>query len=311
MRVWVRPLRFHFRATEAIRWPPNQQASVLRGALGLVLRDLGECPAECRTAGLCRRTLGSICLYQRIFDPPKSSGPSGLAEPPKCFVIRAGFHEQHTSPEQVFTFDVHVFDRDPAITEALVSCLNEIGRRGLGVTRGRAALEAIEVLSLEGEPYSKFGPGERGGTPGGPWELSIQAVDSQEGLLRVHFLTPTAIKVDGKTSRKTPEFAALVARARDRLSTLSRFYGEPTPDFDYKGFLARAESVRLVETKVHWAYEVRLSSRSEHPILGITGSALYEGRVGDAYGLLRAAYWTGVGSQTVWGNGAIRVVLLF
>jgi CRISPR/Cas system endoribonuclease Cas6 (RAMP superfamily) len=54
---------------------------------------------------------------------------------------------------------------------------------------------------------------------------------------------------------------------------------------------------------------VRRSSRTGqiHPIGGFIGEAEYEGDLTEFVPYLRAAQWTGVGRQTVWGKGQVRV----
>ena len=42
----------------------------------------------------------------------------------------------------------------------------------------------------------------------------------------------------------------------------------------------------------------------------MVGVAEYEGELGEFVPFLEAAQWTGVGRQTVWGKGAIRVAVL-
>jgi hypothetical protein len=53
----------------------------------------------------------------------------------------------------------------------------------------------------------------------------------------------------------------------------------------------------------------RRSSRTGqvHPIGGFIGEAEYEGNLTEFVSYLRAARWTGVGRQTVWGKGEIAV----
>jgi len=52
---------------------------------------------------------------------------------------------------------------------------------------------------------------------------------------------------------------------------------------------------------------MRRSSRTgqTHTIGGFTGSAIYAGELTEFMPFLRAAWWTGVGRHTVWGNGVI------
>ncbi|MFL6354423.1 MAG: CRISPR system precrRNA processing endoribonuclease RAMP protein Cas6 [Bryobacteraceae bacterium] len=56
----------------------------------------------------------------------------------------------------------------------------------------------------------------------------------------------------------------------------------------------------------------RRSSRTGqvHPISGFTGKAEYEGDLTEFIPYIAAAKWTGVGRQTVWGNGEISVQCL-
>ena len=44
-----------------------------------------------------------------------------------------------------------------------------------------------------------------------------------------------------------------------------------------------------------------------HPLEGFTGEAEYSGSLDDFLPYLRAAQWTGVGRQTVWGKGELSV----
>ena len=54
----------------------------------------------------------------------------------------------------------------------------------------------------------------------------------------------------------------------------------------------------------------RRSSRTGrvHPIGGFVGEAEYEGELGEFVPYLKAGKWVGVGRQTVWGKGDLRVI---
>src|SRR6202040_3116507 len=68
--------------------------------------------------------------------------------------------------------------------------------------------------------------------------LSLSARARAIHRLRVHFLTPTELKgVD------RPEFGILMARIRDRVSTLRELYGEGPLDIYFKAFGERASRV--------------------------------------------------------------------
>jgi CRISPR/Cas system endoribonuclease Cas6 (RAMP superfamily) len=61
--------------------------------------------------------------------------------------------------------------------------------------------------------------------------------------------------------------------------------------------------------ELHWEQVSRRSGRTGqvHSIGGFTGEAVYEGALAEFVPWLRAARWVGVGRQTVWGKGDVRV----
>lgn len=122
--------------------------------------------------------------------------------------------------------------------------------------------------------------------------------------LRVHFLTPTELKGGGE-----PAFGPLMARVRDRISTLRALYGPGPLDLDFRAFGERAARVRMTRCELQTVEEERLSKHTgrRHSLGGFTGVAEYEGAVAEFVPYLEAARWTGVGRQTVWGKGEISV----
>jgi hypothetical protein len=98
--------RFHFSARDAIHFPAGLTGNILRGALGSILRKI-TCAED----------------YARIFEPaaksagPRGAGPSGLANWPRPFVIRAAPLDGRTlKPGDPFSFGLNLFDiRNPAL----------------------------------------------------------------------------------------------------------------------------------------------------------------------------------------------------
>jgi hypothetical protein len=127
----------------------------------------------------------------------------------------------------------------------------------------------------------------------------------------VRFVTPTELKNDGKIVER-PEFGILAARIRDRLSTLRELYDDGPIEIDFRGFGERAALVRMVRCEIEHVDVKRRSTRTGqvHSISGFIGEADYEGELTEFILYLRAARWTGVGRQTVWGKGEIRVECL-
>jgi hypothetical protein len=280
-------LRFHFLAEDAVHFPAGKSGNVIRGALGRILRDTA-----------------SPAAYARLFEPGSQLGksPSGLGDWPRPFILRAGGLDGRTVPKDGrFCFDVHIFDLRPPVLAYFQEAFAQFGGQGIGPGHGRAALERTEQLDLD----EGSGP-EKGAAP-----LAIDLEPDQSAVERVQvrFLSPTELKCGGTIAAR-PEFAILFGRLRDRISTLRALYGAGPLEIDFRGMGERAAGVRMSRCDVHWEKIERKSGRTGqvHPLGGFTGSAEYQGNLAEFVPWLRAARWVGVGRQTVWGKGDVRVV---
>ncbi|MCX6637136.1 MAG: CRISPR system precrRNA processing endoribonuclease RAMP protein Cas6 [Acidobacteria bacterium] len=239
-------LRFHFRAKQSIRFP-DPAANLIRGALGFELDS-------------------------SLFAPTVATGPSGLRNRPRPFVLRASeLDGRSIQAGEEFDFGVNVFCPGDALAAAFESALG--GRAELV----SSASERI-VVSLLPDPN----PVRR---------------------ITVRFLTPTELKSEGGVVER-PEFPVLFARIRERLIALRTFYGPGPVKLDWP---AHAAEIRMTRCDIAWRKAERRSTRTgqRHPLGGFTGEADYEGDLAAFLPFLRAAYWTGVGRQTVWGKGVI------
>lgn len=247
-------------------------ANTIRGAFGTILRRVAP-PAE----------------YQRIFEPRLESGPSGLADVPRPFVIRAAALDgaRFASGEE-FSFDVLLFGNAARHVPLFEAVFRELGAEGLGPRRG-----AVKLLSVSRLPVVT---------------LSLQADASAPARVLVRFLTPTEIKLEGRLIEEPP-FFALLSRIRDRVSTLRELYGDGALPIDFRALAERARVVTTTFANTHRQHRERRSTRTgqSHPLGGFTGEIEYAGDLREFLPYLRAAEWTGVGRHTVWGNGQIEL----
>ena len=128
----LRPLRFTFRAREAIHFPAPA-ANYLRGAFGKILHGTEA--------------------YGRIFAPAGEEGPSGLADRPRPFVFRAAHLDGETiAAGAEFHFDLHLFDlREGAAGEIEAA----FGRLPTAELEGVAAREIAIELDAAGAPVER------------------------------------------------------------------------------------------------------------------------------------------------------------
>jgi hypothetical protein len=139
-------------------------------------------------------------------------------------------------------------------------------------------------------------------TGAGPLRLSLCAAGGPIHRVRVHFLTPTELK-----GAEQPEFGILLARIRDRISTLRELYGNGPLAIDFKAFGERASRVSMTRCELVPVVAERISRATgqRHSLGGFMGVAEYEGELAEFLPYLEIARWTGVGRQTVWGKGEI------
>ncbi|HEX3876767.1 MAG TPA: CRISPR system precrRNA processing endoribonuclease RAMP protein Cas6 [Bryobacteraceae bacterium] len=266
-----RRVRFHFRALEEVRFGATA-ANMVRGALGLALHETA--PAA---------------VYERLFKPRTATGPSGLADLPRPFVLRCpALDGLKVAAGGDFTIDIHLFDSTDMTAETFQSAMAAWEQIGIGPRRARVRLERAESEVCT---------------------LSLEADESAAGRVTVQFVTPTELKAGGEVVER-PEFAVLFARIRDRVATLRATYGAGALDVDFAELGERAAAVRMERCEVTWERRERkagVAGRS-HSLGGFTGHAEYAGELGEFLPWLRAAQWTGVGRQTVWGKGEVRVI---
>jgi len=304
----LQPLRFQFVACEPIHFADGKSANILRGAFGTIFRRLA-CVPQCPGARACEWR--ADCPYARMFEPAATErGPSGLADWPRPFVFRAMHLDGHTfAPAQRFHFDINLFDTKTPAAAYLVLTFAQLAREGLGPARRRVELERVERLNQRGEASGVvFESGSIREQDGAGLALDLAASGERVSRVRVRFVTPTELK-SGQQVAARPQFGVLAARVRDRISTLRKLYGAGPLEIDFRAFGEHAAAVKMTRCQIGSVDIQRRSSRTGqlHPIGGFVGFAEYEGELGEFVPYLRAAQWTGVGRQTVWGKGQIAV----
>jgi len=238
---------------------------------------------------------GSLGELLNAAAPRPAKRPSGLAEPPRPFALRAAHLDgRRFQPGETFAVNVHVFDLRPQLFEMLAEAFGGLARSGLGP--GRALVELMQPVTS-----SRV-------------EINLAKPLETARRIRIFFRTPTELKGHASSGEPAPgeiPFGVLFSRIRDRIATLSSLYAEPLP-IDFQNLSNRARLVKTANSDLAYQHVSRRSSRTGavHGIGGFTGTAEYEGDLTEFLPYLRAAWWTGAGRHTVWGNGVIEVAVL-
>jgi CRISPR-associated endoribonuclease Cas6 len=303
--------RFRFEALDAVCFPPGAASNAFRGAFGHIFRRLA-CRPDCPGAEVCPQR--DLCAYARLFEPAWVGGPSGFADAPRPFVIRAAALDgRRFLPGDDLPVDVHVFDLGEPVLEYLVQSFQQLATAGIGPDRGRVGLASVYALTTsrtagdclyEANAY----------TAASPPPIKLPLTDSARSPVNsvlLRFLTATELKSGGRILADAP-FSAVFARARDRIAALCALYGRRQIPLNFHYLDEQAGGVEIRRSDLHWVPARRQSSRTGqvHPLGGFVGEVEYSGDLAPFLPILRAAYWTGIGRQTVWGKGAVEVIPL-
>jgi hypothetical protein len=234
-----------------------------------------------------RGALGSVLRevaraedYARIFEPASSGvGPSGLSDWPRPFVFRAAaLGGRNFQPGEPFCFGLNLFDTRNQTLEQVT----------------QAFAQWANVVSVEQTPAA----------------IELNPPSVPVSRIRVEFQTPTELKANSQEAKG--DFSVLLARARDRVSTLRGLHGAGPLEIDFRGLAERARSVTTVSSDLRRVAVERRSGRTgqRHGIGGFVGFAEYTGDLAEFLPYLEAASWTGVGRHCTWGNGQIATTIL-
>ncbi len=210
-------------------------------------------------------------VYARWFDPRWTDGPSGYRDAPRPFVLR-----RTESGLDLISFrkDESGSEMPAAVDAAIRTVTGGHSVRGCTVARLQLPTEGAE----------------------------------KDGVLRLNFVTPIELKSAGVVLER-PEFFALMERLTERVWALGRMYQEWPEEFSFGDLLHAARYVKTLNWQWTRTDFKRRSARSGkvHAVGGFIGWAEYAGSLGRFLPLLEIGRWTGVGRQTVWGNGEIRI----
>jgi hypothetical protein len=279
--------RFFFRAIDPVQFPPGQAANIVRGAFGKILA-----------------AVASPETYTFLFEPRASgAGPTGPTDWPRPFLFRCA-HLEGLAPEpgERFFLDAHIFETGRPLLPCFRAVFEQFAAQGVGPGRGRVELTAVQQLDLAGNPLVVPAPSS----------VPLDGDSTPVSSVTLRFVTPTELKTGGRVADR-PEFGVLFARLYDRVNRLQALYGagETKPDTGRSACVTEgAAGIRLTRCDLTWEYASRRSTRTgqTHPLGGFSGEADYEGELARFLPWLRAARWVGVGRQTVWGKGEVRVI---
>jgi hypothetical protein len=104
-------------------------------------------------------------------------------------------------------------------------------------------------------------------------------------------------------------FHVLVRAMLRRISSLEEAYGGGDPPLDYRGLVARAQTVTVESSSIRWFDWKRYSNRQDQAMLmgGMVGKTAYAGDLAEFLPLIRFCEKVHLGKQTAFGLGKIAL----
>ena len=238
-------------------------------------------------------------------------------------VVRRGSNRRHLRPGDVLVFSLTLIGRATEYLPYVVYAVSEMARRGLGFDRARFELTEVAMID-EGRARRTIysGATERISVPGSATKNLSDLVrtrldqlatagDFREDAIRLRFLTPTRIRVEGDL-QVGMSFELLVRNLLRRVSLLAAVHGHARLELDYRGLIALAGDVSMGKFGLRWHDWERYSNRQQTKMNlgGFIGEVGYLGEsIKELLPLLAAGELLHVGSNTTFGLGRYEILI--
>jgi CRISPR-associated endoribonuclease Cas6 len=306
-------LSFSLIAKEKIYFPENLKGNIFRGAFGLVFKRL-----SCRANSICeKRCLDENCLYGKVFEPQNFYGPLRYRDVPRPFVFSLNDDEREFLYEgESFNLGINLFGwaRDSYLH--FIRVIEEIGNEGIGPLRGKYLIRNVFYEDYYGNHF----PLKNDNGYIQPESIKLPETDlnydtDDVSEFKISFLTPSLIKYENQIIRN-PDFYQLFCRIRDRISAIAFFHNGITLSENFKALEEEAKKVEIKESSIKWVEVKRRSSKTGlfQDLSGIKGSIIFglkdRNLLKYFYPWLKLAEITGIGKNTVWGMGRIKLDII-
>ncbi len=289
---------------------PPYKGSTFRGAFGGCLKR-AVCAIRQKECREC--LLASRCIYARLFEPKtwQESTDVSTAAPPHPYLIEPPKTGQtQFKAGEHFDFSLLLFGEMVKALPYFVYAFELMGEQGIGKKmdehRARFSLQGV---CCNGQPL--YNPTSKKLVPAMPPEefvLKPVLPTNETGEITIRLITPLRLKQDNHLQGSL-DFQLLVRAMLRRVSTLFTAWGSGEPSLDYRGMIARASQVQVVDGRLYWHDWERYSNRQEQSMSfgGILGTVTYRGPLAEYLPLIRLCERLHIGKQTTFGLGRFTV----
>ena len=281
---------------------PEFKGSTFRGRFGHTLKQT-ICVMRGQRCESCplQITCPYIYLFQTRSQRQEDTVRPFVLEPP---LTRKRFYLKN----EVIYLNLILVEKAIEYLPYFVYCFQRMGQEGIGRERGKYYLEEVRAFDVNGKKQSIFCGDQR--------ELSNEFPRIELDHFRahflpqitLHFLTPTAIKENGKILQQLP-FPALIKAILRRYHRLRYNHGDgqrETFEIDWEA----AAQIGVVYQDLTRQYFRRYSNRQGRPVPveGFVGKVVFRGNLTPFYPWLKIGEYLHVGKGATFGLGWYRVL---
>lgn len=293
---------------------PAYKGSTFRGAFGGCLKR-AVCAVRRKECRDC--LLSSRCVYARLFETKswEEAASGRTAAPPHPYLIEppASSKTGYRSGES-FDFALMLFGEMNASLPYFIYAFELMGEQGIGKKTGEHR-PRFRLDSVTCRDTGIYNANNNSLLPTPALEtlsLAIPELTDRLHTVTIVFNTPLRLKSDNHLQASLP-FSLLVRAMLRRVSTLFNAWGDGEPTLDYRGMVARAEQVQVIDGRLYWHDWERYSNRQEQAMSfgGMLGTVTYRGPLAEYLPLMQLCQRLHIGKQTTFGLGrfTLEVVL--
>ena len=289
--------------------------ATFRGAFGKVFRRL-VCAfphqEKCQECLLFKK-----CVFSIIFSPGATEGDNFLKKfesVPRPFTIQIKNTKDIISTEDELKVQFVLIGKAMEYYPYVFLTIKELGNEGFGIRnkegiRGKYEIkEVIEILP-DGTERNIFNcKNPNAWLPLKGFHLKDVIEEAEVKACEIKFETPVRLKQNGRIVQFI-DFRLLIRSIITRFNALSYFYGNHLPEIDIKKLLDEAEKVNVNKCSTEFVdFNWHSSHQKTHIMLGgLIGKMGYRGNISPFYPYLKIAEVIGVGKNTTFGFGRIKV----
>lgn len=289
---------------------PEFKGQTLRGALGHTLKRI-----VCLKKNNCSECiLQKNCVYSYIFESPNFLEESFLLSSksaiPHPFVLEPPLEKKKEySKDELFSFSLILIGKALDFLPYIIFTISEMGKRGLGKTRGKFRIESVsiskdgkEITIFEGSSQTLKGFHEEVGK-------TNSYMEKECNFLTLNFITPVRI-VEGGKPVKDLKFHQVIKSLLFRSLQLCYFHCGKKIELEINPLVEESKSVKVKDSSLRWFDWSHYSPRAKEKIKlgGLIGKISFSGEMGKWLPLIELGEILHIGKGTSFGLGKYEIL---